>query len=349
MKKAKLPTLSIGLAKDFFAEATAFYEAKPWESCSDADLFGVLIPETSELHFVSVMGGGGQCYGIGTYRGLAGLEFFDAVASGAAVDDPDIVRKRQSGLLLEFVSKKFLDDFEKDLVKSTGFKAIDRNGWILVRELSPGWMPWFPKDSDLGTLRRILSVIPDFAKRQKADPEWTHSGRDEMAIYVWQEQDSKWKLNWWGMEKIEEVSAASEPSFVLTPMDEVLVTRLGRDCRRTNDTWEAHSFFSNEPVLEGDRPFFPRLCVAMDQKKRICLGVELSRPTDVPGLALRNLFLKKMQETGVIPATIAVTNTDYLIGMVSLKEAFDIELKLTDPEAGADFESSFREKNESRL
>ena len=57
------------LMREFYEEASSLYRAAPWNICENGDLFGVLIPETSELHFVSIMGNGGECFGLATYRG----------------------------------------------------------------------------------------------------------------------------------------------------------------------------------------------------------------------------------------------------------------------------------------
>lgn len=350
MKQAKAPQLPTDLMAAFYAEAAAFYEAAPWNHCSDTDIFGVVVPGTGELHFVSIMGGGGQCFGIATYRGWEGLQFFDEVANGVAAEDPDIVLKRQNGLLLEFVTKKFLDDFEKEMAEATGFEPADKDGWIIVRELSPGWLPWLPQKKDIEALRSILALVPEFVRRQIADPEWTYAHGDErVPVLRWQEKKAKWRLEWWGAGKIEKNSGAAGQDVAIPPMDELLVANIARDGRRTDARWEAHSFFGSEPLIEGERPFFPQVCVALDQTADLCLGVALAKPSQVPGIVLRDLFLGKMRELGVIPAVIAVADPQHLFGLISLKEAFGIDIEIRESEAGIEFEEHFRKNVERRL
>ena len=55
MKKAKTPTLPADLMSAFYAEASAFYEAAPWKHCSDADVFGVLVPESETNRAVRLL------------------------------------------------------------------------------------------------------------------------------------------------------------------------------------------------------------------------------------------------------------------------------------------------------
>ena len=64
------PTISAVLTTTFFQSASELYKVAPWESFHDSEIFGVVIPEKSEMHFTSIMGSGGQCFGLGTNRGI---------------------------------------------------------------------------------------------------------------------------------------------------------------------------------------------------------------------------------------------------------------------------------------
>ncbi len=349
MKKPKIPVLPTDLMATFYAEAAAFYKAAPWKHCSDADIFGVLVPESGELHFISIMGGGGQCFGIATYRGWDGLSFFMAVADGAAEVDPDIILKEQDGLLLEFVTKDYLDEFEVKAARATGFRPVDRNGWIIVRELSPGWMPWLPREKDIIALRNAISAVAPFMARQKKNPEWTHAKAGEsVPVFTWNDSKAVWKLEWWGPQKIMKNSVKVAGETALPPMDELLVARITSTAQKSDARWAAHSFYASEPVLEEDRPFFPKICALLDQTADICLGVEMAQPKQNAGITLRDLALKKMFELKIIPAVIAAPGPEYLFGLINLKETLGVEVELAPSDTGANFEAEFRKNAEHR-
>lgn len=297
------------LMRSFYDEASALYKAAPWKICQNGDLFGVLIPETSELHFVSIMGSGGECFGLATYRGYEGLRLFSDVMDGAGVQDPEGCRRRQDGLLLEFVQKKFLDEFEKIHVKSTGFTAVDKNSWVFVRELSPGWEPWAPTEKDIKALRHIMDVLPEVVRNQKADRLWIYgkSGKSAFPVYVFQKQKKAWAFEWWSERKIAKQKIESTVAALSTAPDDLSIARVARSAKKSKATWEAFSFYSNEAVLENERPYYPKICVVLDQKTAFSFGLELASPEVLPGVLLRDLALATMQKTGEIPARIATT------------------------------------------
>lgn len=338
------------LMRSFYAEATAFYKAAPWKIFQNGDLFGVLIPETSELHFVSIMGNGGECFGLATYRGYEGLRLFFDVMNGAGLEDPDTCRRRQDGLLLEFVQKKFLSDFEKAHVKATGFNPVDKDSWVFVRELSPGWEPWWPKEQDIKSLCHILAVLPEVIRNQKENRLWTHdkSGK-RLPVFVFKKQKAAWQFEWWGKRKIARQHSEDEGPLKIKALDELLIARVAKSGKKSKATWEALSFYSREPVLEGDRPFYPKICAVLDQKTELCFGLELASPDNLPGAVLRDLTLTTIQKTGEIPACIVTDDPKHLFGLLTLKEALGIDIKLEPLEVGPMLIEDFRENENSEI
>ena len=334
------------LMRAFYAEASAMYKAAPWKICQNGDLFGVVIQETSELHFVSVMGNGGECFGLVTYRGHEGLQLFIDVMDGAGVDDPEGFRRRQDGFLLEFVQKKFLGDFEKAHVKATGFEPIDKNSWVFVRELSPGWEPWWPKENDIKALRYIMAVLPAIVRNQKENRLWIYgtSGKSSFPVFVLKKD--AWALEWWSERKIAEQKTQHIAPQTLTRPDELLVARVAKSAKKSKATWEALSFYSHRPVLENERPYYPKICAVLDQHTELCFGIEVASPEKLPGMLLRDLALTTMQKTGEIPARMATDDPDHLLSLIPLKEVLGIDIKLQPLKAGPTLIEDFL-KNEA--
>jgi hypothetical protein len=125
--KPKPSKVNTELLKQFFKQSRLFYESKPWEHMTDSDLFGVVVPDTHEIHMVTVMGAAGTCFGVASYRGIWGLEFYNSVAAGDFEEDPASSRFYQDGLLMEFVNKKYLDKFDSLLSKVNLFYPIQNH------------------------------------------------------------------------------------------------------------------------------------------------------------------------------------------------------------------------------
>jgi hypothetical protein len=343
-----IPELSKDLMTVFFKKADEFYQLTPWELFGDSEYFGVQIPGTKELHFVSIMGGGGQCFGIGTYRGIKGLMFLQDILSGEAVDDPFQIRLNQDGLLLEFTSKKDLDEEDLKTIKQARFKPRSSRAWPLVRDLKPGYVPWFPNAEDIMALMNIISATETLLELTEKDPDCLFEGGDKkVPMFVFNKKTCGWQLDFWGQKKIQSATIANEKPFSMTPVDELQLQRSKLLPQDSNLNIELHDFFAREPVLEEDRPFYPRICAVLEKETGACLAMELISPEKDVSVIFRDLILKKTIELGRLPRSMTVTKPEQFLATVTLEKALNIAVKFGAPEAGAELENDFREKMES--
>ncbi len=348
-QKPAPPKISPELATTFFQAAAELYQLAPWESFHDLEVFGILIPETKELHFASVMGSGDQCFGLGTNRGLKGLFFIRDLLDGAAEDDPFKARLSQDGLLLEFTQKKYLDEFDLALAQQSGFKPASTKGWILTRDLSPGHVPWFVTEKDIHSLNRIMSATTALVEIFEEDPSrLVHDTEKRTPMLIWKNKSSSWKLEFWTDQKIRLNDKSNKhETYYLSGPDELSLHRLKNLKIDKQKLWLVHDFFSQEPILEKDRPFYPRICTLLDNKNDLCLGMELISPEKVVGLTLRELVLKSISVQKSIPAKIVVSDAEQLLGLVALEKSLGIEVGFGDIDQAIEFEAEFREKMEN--
>ena len=62
--------------KVLYEAATQIKEFKPWEKFWDMDLIGIRYGAEEDTVFFSILGRGGDCYGITVYEGYEGLNCF---------------------------------------------------------------------------------------------------------------------------------------------------------------------------------------------------------------------------------------------------------------------------------
>lgn len=67
---------SIEQWKTLYEAGTRIKELKPWEKFWDMDLIGIRYGAEEETIFFSILGRGGDCYGIAVYEGYEGLNSF---------------------------------------------------------------------------------------------------------------------------------------------------------------------------------------------------------------------------------------------------------------------------------
>lgn len=343
------PKIPAELATTFLKAAADFYKLSPWETFSDSEIFGILIPETKELHFSSVMGGAGQCFGFATNRGFKGLLFLREILDGLAEDDSFEARLQQDGLLLEFTQKKYLDEFDLALANQSNFKPASPNAWVLTRDLSPGYVPWFVSEKDLNTFNQIMSATKALIEMVDEDPSCIiHDPEKRAPMLIWKSKSSSWQLEFWTNKKIRLNDKSSNfGEYFLPSLDELLLRRLKNLKIDKKQTWLVHDFYSREPVLEKDRPFYSRICSVLDNKNDLCLGMELISPEKIAGHALRDLVLKSISDQKYIPAKIVVSKSEQLLGLIALEKSLGIEVGFGDMDQAIEFEAAFRKKMEN--
>lgn len=351
MKNQKLapPKISQATTTTFFQTAAEFYKLAPWESFHDSEIFGIVIPETKEIHFTSIMGSAGQCFGVGTNRGLKGLFFIRDLLQGAAEDDPFKARLSQDGLLLEYTHKKYLDEIDLALAQQSGFKPASAKAWSLARDLSPGHVPWFITESDMRVLNQIMSATTALVELVDQDPNsFIHDTEKRTPMLIWKNKTSSWKLEFWTDQKIRlNDNSSNLETYYLPGPDELSLHRLKNLKIDKQKAWLVHDFYSREPVLEKDRPFYPRICTLLDNKNDLCLGMDLISPEKFVGLTLRELVLKSISNQKSIPAKIVVSDAEQLLGLIALEKSLGIEVGFGDIDQAIEFEAEFRQKMEN--
>lgn len=344
LQEPQPPKVSTELIKKFFKQARSFYDSKPWDHITDADLFGIVVPDTQEIHMVTVMGAGGECFGIATYRGIWGLEFYNSVSAGDFELDPASARRHQDGLLMEFVNKKYLDKFDKELVKQGQYIAPDAKSSILLRDMAPGWMPWGLQDKDLLALISVMEVVPQVIEYQMEDDEWTFSdNKGRFPIFVYNKKKQLWDIRWWSEDQIAKASEKIEITAPhLTPTDELTIHKLKQLEIANGVEWELYTFFSDLPAIDKSRPFFPEFAAVLDKKAGFCFGTDTFSPNEHRASVARDVAVDAMLKHKVIPSVIWADRIELLAGVFTLKEALGIDLKLGPSSFGHELEEGMR-------
>lgn len=334
---------------EFYKGTQDLYNLAPWKLCSDSDLFGVYVKETEELHFVSIMGAAGHCFGIATYRWIDGLDLFLATMDGLFEADPLLVQRRQDGLLLEFIQKEYLDSNDLELLKNSNFHPLSENSWVTIKEFSRGWAPWWPKEKDLVSLIEIFKVIPKFLQLQKKDSSWsTKKGRDIFPVFIESanaEGIKEWNLEWWNDAKIVKASEKRQPTIQVSNEHLAVAKTFTKDLGLI---WEAYSFYASEPELDKGRPFFPEVCVIVNQNTGQCLGMEIIHPHQNRSEVLRDLCLKAINTEKTIPQVVIIEETELLTEMLILKEVLNLGFKVNAAKMARKFHSQMFENSQVR-
>lgn len=154
--------------RKLYALAEQVKQLQPWQWMEEADIFGVELPDTGEMGFVSVMGMGGEHYAVSIYRGMGALFLlWDFMAMGPYASPLDLLQIPQ--VMIAYGSRKDSTSEDHAIYKQLKLKFRGPHDWVTFRDYSPGFLPWFMTARDVPLVIAALEQLLDVAPRYKAN------------------------------------------------------------------------------------------------------------------------------------------------------------------------------------
>lgn len=276
-----------------YMAANLIFELEPWKNLYETEIFGVKMPGSGRIYFISVMGINGEFKGIAAYKDYTGLSGFFSLQnySGSL---PETILFTIPHLMLSFTNREDLDKNELKAIKKSGVTFRGKGQWPKITEVIPGFVPIFPEGESLNDLpvllEQILSVLIPASKNpnllsskgpevneiliripkgNSADPDWRNH-------YINPEPDKakeKYKINY-NRESIESVSKL----------------------KTSNLTLQSDLFLIPNPVMEkGKKGYFPFMMLLVDKNSGMVPGMNVLQP--IQGMsAMYESFPQKLLE-----------------------------------------------------
>ena len=150
-----------------YSLAKNIYRLAPWNQMFESDIFGIQIPGTNRIYFISIMGSGGEFTAISAYRGSRALEQFwrlQELQESARPEDVLLI----PNIMLSFTGREELSPEQLSSIKSSGLKFRGAASWPSLEEVIPGFMPVLPEGESVSDteiiLEQTIEVIRRFAE-----------------------------------------------------------------------------------------------------------------------------------------------------------------------------------------
>jgi hypothetical protein len=257
-------------------------ELTPWQWMEEDDIFGIQIPGTKELGFVSVMGMLGEHFAIAVYQGAKGLGGFWNMHSLGPKLTPEFV------LQIPQLQASFED---REVMKKLELKYRGAHAWPQFRSYRPGCFPWHIEQFEAEILICALEQLLQVAPRFKEDPSILTPTDNEHEYLVRVNQNGNWA------DSLQRIAFREEKTLDLL-MDEEALEHLRR-MMPGKLTLEIDLHMMNEPVQDKaqERPFFPFMLMLADHESGMILGVDLLTPlpsmesmwSEVPAIVVEKL------------------------------------------------------------
>jgi hypothetical protein len=262
----------------------------PWNWMEESDIFGIQIPETGGLGFVSVMGMLGEHFAVAVYQGSKGLAGFWQMQSQGSKLSPEFVLQVPQ-LQVSFEDRDLITKEDRAVMKQLGLIYRGANAWPQFRSYRPGCFPWHIETDEAQVLVCALEQLVQVAPRFQEDPDLFTPTKTEHDYLVRVNNNGEWE------DRIKHIVFREEKTLDLL-MNEEALEHL-RTLMPGILVVEIDLYMMDEPVQEKpkERPFFPFLLMLADHESGMILGVDMLTPlpsleemwSEVPGIVVEKL------------------------------------------------------------
>lgn len=304
--------------KKLFEYAKEIYSLAPWKYLWDVNLIGVQT-NSSNLYFCSMMGHGGQCTGIAVYPGLEGLSDFRQLSFDSEIQSVHYVMGDQDCLTMYVGERSEVPEFQLEIMKKLNIR-FKKGQYIYFNSFKKRYYPTHPDEEEVADL---VDVYEGLVYAFHQDREWFNINWDEQnMLLVEHTEDSE--EPWMMMEVPEPRWMERYPTILID--DEDLVNEL-LEKPYNNIELALDMDYLFVPIRDDDyeRDINTLMCVAMDLKADLLLGVDLIDPkTDELQVAVK-VLINCISQHGR-PRRIYMRNPRLINGLWELLEALEIEV-----------------------
>jgi len=324
----KITTENRPIWKALFDAAITFRDQKSWTWLLDRDLFGVKDPNSDMIGYCCVMGRLGEVYALGVYLGAKGYQSYLDLVSVYEQGELDqmAVMREQLMVKIEFVDNKEANKVDKAAYKALGLKFRGRNQYVQIRELLPGYLPWYITEEQAVFITYVLQQATAVTERAKTNPGLIKSTDENLLIRVSNKE---------GQNLVWKDIYQEEPSADIAAVERVLNPFLIKKVAALEKKQAAicfSYFYTFDSVGDGKkRSCFVKMALWMLYGSGMIIGQEILRPDDPPE-KIDAAFIKCFEQLGVIPTQIIINSEMSGIAAIPITEAFGLDIYLSPDE-----------------
>jgi hypothetical protein len=260
-----------------YQAAITFKETAPWEWMDNESLFAIENPDDREIGYCSVLGAGGEEFGLGMFVGEKGYERYRNLISEEVAPDDLEENTMTRSLTMLLVDRDVLQEEDHKIIRSLGLRFRGRNAWPFFRSQRPGYVPWFLDKSEARFLTAALHQALGVANE-------VHSGKLELCapepedlVFTRCYRGDRWLGQW--REAPAPIRRRGARAKSIDAVREAELHLLSSRASKVSDTWELDIFMLPMPIgSESERPYFPSCFLLVERKLGLVLGTNLTKP-----------------------------------------------------------------------
>lgn len=308
--------------KKLYEVATRLKEMKPWEKFWDLDIIGIREGAEEDTAFYSILGRGGDCYGIVVYEGYEGFNDFMMLTMKEQLNLPmEYVMFSQKNLTCYWGNRDELTENQRKIIKEMGYKYRGKNQWLYFLSFEPGYYPYNLDQDEVVRMTNYflnLELALQCYESEQVRVDFEHG---EMYYFEFGEDKKTWKFE------------ARPLPFTSFQFGNLLIT----DDELLEDLKNAPKC---KAVLEADiailgisvsdkkfkRPANPATCMIADAASRMMLSCKLQEPGEDAIVALAEEMIGFIFQYGA-PKEVRVSNILVEAGLEQICQTCGIKLR----------------------
>lgn len=267
--------------------AAKIKELKPWERFWDMDLISIQEEDEEDAAFISILGKGGDCYGIVVYEGFEGLNDYLMLTMQDRMNlSVEYAMYSQNNLTCYWGNREELSEKQRKIIKDIGCKFRGRNQWLYFMSFMEGYYPYNLNQDEVKRMTHYFEQLVkalEYYERNELDIDF-ESGN--MYCFAYDQQEGKWI----GSEKPLPFMGYQFPGLILD--DEELMEDL-RKVKGSKHVLEVDIAYLGAGVndKEYERPGHPRLCLISEANTGMILKADMAGPEeDVGGMLAEGII-----------------------------------------------------------
>lgn len=307
--------------KNLYEAATNIKEQKPWEQLWDMDLIGIKYAE-EDIVFFSILGHGGDCYGVAVYEGYEGLNSFLMLTMQEQMNlSTEYAMFNQTNLTCYWGNREELSDKQRKIIKDLGYKYRGKNQWLYFMSFVPGYYPYNLDEAEVLRMSEYLQDLGLALDCYKKFEGTVNFDKGDMFLLTFGEDKSTWHFG----EMSLPFRAFQFGNLIIT--DEQLLNDLSK-MKKCNVTLEADvsPMGISTSDKKYDRPGNPALAILLDAQSGAVVNCEMSQPSDDAMVMLAESLIDFIFRYGA-PKEIRVLNLIVEAGIEQICEVCGIKLK----------------------
>lgn len=313
---------TIGQWKELYASATRLKEMKPWETFWDLDIIAVQNGEEEDTVFYSILGHGGECYGISVYEGYEAFNTFMMLTMQDQLNLPTgYAMFSQKNLTCYWGSREELTEKQRNVIKELGYKYRGKNQWLYFLSLEPGYRPYNLDQEEVIRMTEHFQDLELALQCYKETKEPVNFASGEMFLLEFEQGKKKWRA---GAEPLP-FTGFQFGNLIIT--DDELLAEL-EDSKRYDVTLEMDVVIPGFSVNDKKykKPANPAVCMIADAQSGMMLRCEIQDPEEDAVAALAEELVGFILNVG-IPKEIRVSNILVEAGLEQICDVCGIKLR----------------------